>query len=141
MARRRRKLADASELYIGPETKRFREIRKQLREASNALDRGKCTDAAMHLHEAHDMMKRGLDVGTDTRGWYAAEKRRLQTSCRLDLAAYKPEMIPRRHRLTPGAEARARRSAKKAATRVARRAAKHDPENAPSRRYTRGWID
>ena len=55
--------------------------------------------------------------------------------------AYKPEKIPRRCHLTEGAAARARRDAKRASTRLARRAAKRDPENAPTRRIVRGWID
>ena len=140
MVRRRKRFAD-TELYIGPETKRFRDIRKHLREASTALDKGRCPDAALHLHEARDLMKRGIDVGVDTRDWFTDESQRLKKSCRVNLAAYKPEKIPRHPYMSPGSEARARRSAKKAATRVARRAAKHDPEGAPTRRRTRGWID
>lgn len=120
---------------------RFYAIRRHLREASNALDRKRCMDAAMHLHEARDLMKPRFDPGTETRTWYEDEKARLQASCRLSFAAYKPEKIPRHARLTPGAEARARRSAKKAATRVARRAAKRDPEGASPYRITRGYID
>jgi hypothetical protein len=139
---RRKKLADASELYIGPETKRFREVHKQIRAASDALDSGRCMDASMHLIEAQDLMKAGRsDVGAETRNLLADEKRRLKQSCHLNLAAYKPEQIPRHVRTSPGSEARARRSAKKASTRVSRRAAKRDPEGAPTRRRTRGWID
>jgi hypothetical protein len=81
--RRRKRLADAHELYIGPETKRFRDIRKHLREASTALDKGRCPDAALHLHEARDLMKQGRhDVGADTRNWLADENQRLVKSCR-----------------------------------------------------------
>lgn len=54
--------------------------------------------------------------------------------------AYKPEMIART-RLTRKAEARARRTAKKAAARLMRRAARQDPEAAPVRLATRGWLD
>lgn len=55
--------------------------------------------------------------------------------------ALKPEKIPRRCYLTDNAAARARRSAKRAAVRLMRRAAKRDPENAPTRRVTRGYLD
>jgi hypothetical protein len=54
--------------------------------------------------------------------------------------AFKPEKVARNY-LTPKAAARARRDAKKAATRLARRAAKADPEGAPVRRITRGYLD
>lgn len=54
--------------------------------------------------------------------------------------AYKPENIGRTY-LSRKAEARARRDAKKAATRLARRAAKRDPENAPTARIVRGYLD
>lgn len=54
--------------------------------------------------------------------------------------AYKPEHVYR-SRLTPKSEARAKRDAKRASTRLMRRAARRDPENAPVRTITRGWID
>lgn len=54
--------------------------------------------------------------------------------------AYKPEKVARNY-LCPKAAARARRSAKKAATRLMRRAGKADPENAPTRTITRGYLD
>jgi hypothetical protein len=85
--RRRKRLAD-TELYIGPATQRVYEIRKQLRAASTALDKGRCIDASMHLYEARDMM-RGRDVGSDTRMWLADEKQRLKTECRVNLGARK----------------------------------------------------
>lgn len=84
--RTRKKLAD-HELYIGPETKRAYEIHKQIRAASAALDRRKCTDATMHLYEAHDMMSRGRDVGPRMRALFNEEKRRLQSTCRVNFAA------------------------------------------------------
>lgn len=56
--------------------------------------------------------------------------------------AYKPEKIGRnRRRLFPKAAARASRDAKKASIRIARRAARLDPENAPTSRVIRGYID
>lgn len=55
--------------------------------------------------------------------------------------AYKPENIGRRNMLCDKASARARRDAKKAATRLMRRASKRDPENAPTGRIVRGYID
>lgn len=56
--------------------------------------------------------------------------------------AYKPEHIGRgRGMLCPKASARARRAAKKAAARIMRRLARRDPENAPTVRITRGYLD
>ena len=57
--------------------------------------------------------------------------------------AYKPENIGAhgaRH-IARKAASRARKSAKRAATRIARRAARLDPDDAPTRRIVRGWID
>lgn len=51
------------------------------------------------------------------------------------------EQIPSRCMITEKSASRARRTAKKAAARLARRAARIDPEGAPTRSYTRGWID
>jgi len=81
LGRRHKRFADP-ELYIGPETKRFYDIRKHLREASTALDKGRCPDAALHLYEVQDLLARGRDVGADTRDWFATETRRLKKSCR-----------------------------------------------------------
>jgi hypothetical protein len=89
LGRRRKRFADASELYIGPETKRFRDIHKHLREASAALDRRRCPDAALHLYEAQDLMKRGRDVGAETRERFAEESQRLQKSCRTSFGTRK----------------------------------------------------
>jgi hypothetical protein len=55
--------------------------------------------------------------------------------------AYKPEAAAGHSHLTPKAESRARRSAKKAATRLMRRAVKADPEAAPTRPIVGGWLD
>jgi hypothetical protein len=93
--RHRKRLAD-HELYIGPETKRFHDIRKHLRQASTALDKGRCPDAALHLHEAQDLMKRGRDVGADTRDWFTAENQRLKKSCRTSFGTRKKPQRRRR---------------------------------------------
>lgn len=55
--------------------------------------------------------------------------------------SYKPEKITRNSMLSAKARSRAARDAKKAAARVMRRAARLDPEGAPTRLITSGWID
>lgn len=55
--------------------------------------------------------------------------------------SYKPEKITHNSLLSPKARSRAARSAKKAAARVMRQAARRDPEFAPTRVVTRGWVD
>jgi hypothetical protein len=51
------------------------------------------------------------------------------------------ERIGRRCYLTAGAATRARRTAKRDLHRYWRRWARRDPEGAPTRPPTRGWID
>jgi hypothetical protein len=90
LGRHRKRLADASELYIGPETKRFRDVRQHLRQASTALDRHRCPEAALHLHEAQTLMKQGrYDMGADTHEWLAVENQRLKKSCRVSFGTRK----------------------------------------------------
>jgi len=126
---------------IGPQTRKLSEVRAGIRGVRQALDRGDCRDAAALLKLTEREKQRLVAIDANTQHWFDAAKSEFKTSCRVSFAAYKPEQIPRHVRLSPGSEARARRSAKKAATRVARRAAKYDPEDAPIRRRTRGWID
>lgn len=63
------------------------ETRRQIREASYAIDRKRCMDAAMHLHEARDIMKTKVEPGRETREWYDDEVDRLKTDCKLNLGA------------------------------------------------------
>lgn len=94
--RRRKRLADASELYIGPHTKRFREVQKHLRQSEEAVDRGRCPDAMIHLYEAHELMQIKPDVGVDMHQRYADVKRQIKASCRTSFAARHPRRRRRR---------------------------------------------
>jgi hypothetical protein len=65
----------------------FYETRRQIREASLALDKKRCMDAAMHLTEARDIIDTKVQPGRETREWYDDEVDRLKTTCKLNLGA------------------------------------------------------